>query len=683
MMEQIRERYELTIERIGRICTEETAGERFQEFFRTTSEFILGIDRIRQMVEEGTWKNLSVEEKEAENVKLYEDVLPENYESSYANPAYAVQMLGEEYGRLLSFLYTELRGEIVYAFEQKDLYLTVCNELFIEIYNCFEAEEAPSYDELKEIVYWYASDYADVFVADRIQEQIDPSLDFAKKIVMESDLSDCSYLYNYGEYVSENEKKTAQYLASLPEEKINKMADTYTEGYRMCFVNGRKDLSKKKTVNVRYILGFERVVRKAIENFSNMGLEPVIFRNGVSVLVKGKNKSGYYGGTANSQYDYDHRLDYGLFFDKKFVERKLEVMKSTYEKNKDLAKGMAGPAVIEAFGDEPFAPVSKPENIALTKKQEQLEVFYAGKSGQMMNEYIPGEERGFTIISFPLPSIGEQYEEIFDEVIRINTLDSELYGKIQQNIIDVLDQGVCVHIEGKDGNKTNLDVQLFPLQDPTKETIFENCVADCNIPVGEVFTSPVLKGTSGTLHVSKVFLHELQYQNLEITFEDGMIRDYTCTNFESEEENKKYIFNNVLYNHDTLPIGEFAIGTNTTAYVVAQKYGIEDKLPILIAEKMGPHFAVGDTCYSWSEDVKVYNPNGKEIVARDNEVSILRKEDISKAYYQCHTDITIPYEELAEISVITEKGEKIMILQNGRFVVPGTEALNEPFGELN
>lgn len=70
-------------------------------------------------------------------------------------------------------------------------------------------------------------------------------------------------------------------------------------------------------------------------------------------------------------------------------------------------------------------------------------------------------------------------------------------------------------------------------------------------------------------------------------------------------------------------------------------------------------------------------------MARDNEVSILRKEDISKAYYQCHTDITIPYEELAEISVITEQGEKIMILQNGRFVVPGTEALNEPFGELN
>lgn len=679
MTEQIRERYDLTIDRIGRICMEKTVGEQFREYFQKTAEFILEIERIRKLIETGMWKQLSAEEKREENRKLYEDILPEQYAASYANPAYAVQKLGEEYGRILSFLYTEIRGEIIYAFEQKDLYLTICNELFIEIYNCFESVEQPAYEEIKEIVYWYASDYADVFVADRVREQIDPSLDFATTIIMQADLSDSSYLYDYGEYVSDNEKITAEYLNTLPEETIQKMADTYTEGYRMCFVNGRKDLSKKKTVNVRYPLGFERMMRRALENFEKMGLQPVIFRNAVSVLIKGKNRTGYYGGVANSQYEFDHQFDQGLFLDKKYVERKLEVMKSTYENHKELARGLAGPAVLEGFGDIPFAPVSKPENVSLTKKQEQLEVFYAGKAGQLVNEYVPGDERGFTIISFPLPAIGEKYEEIFDEVIRINTLDSELYGKIQQNIIDVLDRGTYVHVEGKGDNKTDLDIQLYPLKDPSKETIFENCVADCNIPVGEVFTSPVLKGTNGTLHVSKVFLHELQYQNLEITFEDGMIKDYTCTNFESEEENKKYVFDNVLYNHDTLPIGEFAIGTNTTAYVMAQKYGIEDKLTILIAEKMGPHFAVGDTCYSWSEDVKVYNPNGKEIVARDNEVSILRKEDVSKAYYQCHTDITIPYEELAEISVVTEQGEKIMILQDGRFVVPGTEKLNEPF----
>ena len=112
--------------------------------------------------------------------------------------------------------------------------------------------------------------------------------------------------------------------------------------------------------------------------------------------------------------------------------------------------------------------------------------------------------------------------------------------------------------------------------------------------------------------------------------------------------------------------------------MAAKKYGIEDKLPILIAEKMGPHFAVGDTCYSWSEDIKVYNPNGKEIVARDNSVSLLRKEDVSKAYFHCHTDITIPYEELKSISVVAEDGTETVLLENGRFVLPGTEILNEP-----
>ena len=106
-------------------------------------------------------------------------------------------------------------------------------------------------------------------------------------------------------------------------------------------------------------------------------------------------------------------------------------------------------------------------------------------------------------------------------------------------------------------------------------------------------------------------------------------------------------------------------------------------MPILIAEKMGPHFAVGDTCYRWSEDSKVYNRiNGKEVVAKDNSISILRKEDVSKAYFQCHTDITIPYEEIEEICVVTEEGDRIPLLKDGRFVLEGTEILNEPLQDF-
>ena len=105
-----------------------------------------------------------------------------------------------------------------------------------------------------------------------------------------------------------------------------------------------------------------------------------------------------------------------------------------------------------------------------------------------------------------------------------------------------------------------------------------------------------------------------------------------------------------------LPLGEFAIGTNTTAYVMARKFDIADKLPILIAEKTGPHFAVGDTCYSHEEDGITYNPDGKRIIARSNEISDLRKTNPDKAYFNCHTDITIPYDELGEVSAVTADG---------------------------
>lgn len=670
-------RYELAISRIREMMDEETVEEKFRDYFRTVGKFILLIDETNRKLKDGSFEKYSMEELKAWNTKLYEDILADTYNISYGNPAYAVEKLGAEYGSVLSALYAEIRGAISYVYEQNVEYLDILFELFIEVYNQFEGE--PSIKNIKDTIYWYASDYCDVFVADRIIDQVDANRSFAADIIRQSDLTDLRYLYSFGEYISDSELRTARHLLELDESVIVKMADVYTEGYRIGFVNTGKDLSKKKTVNIRYVLGFERVVKKAIENFEKMGLSPVIYRSGVSMLTKRQHlKIGYYGAIANKQYEYDHRDDQALFLDKKFVERKLEVMQTTYERCKDLASVFAGPACIEMFGEEPFVPEVKEEVLTLSEKQRELSVSFDSRQSQMVNNYIPGDERSFTIIAYPVPEIGDKYEEIFDEIIRINTLDAKVYEKVQQTLIDALDQGTCVRILGGNGNHTDLTIQLHPLKDREKETIFENCVADVNIPVGEVFTSPVLEGTNGVLHVSKVYLNELQYQDLEITFANGMIADYNCKNFERELENKEYIQEHVLHRHATLPLGEFAIGTNTTAYVAAKKYAIEDKMPILIAEKMGPHFAVGDTCYSWSEDIQVYNPNGKEIIARDNSVSILRKEDVSKAYYHCHTDITIPYEELKSITVITKDGKEILLIENGEFVLSGTEILNEP-----
>ena len=375
------ERYELAIERIREIANEHTVAPCYREYFQSVARFILEIDAIRKRIEKKPDAQCALAELENENCFIYRDVTGNAYETSYANPSYATEQMGEQAGKILSFLYAEIRSEIADVYEGRLEYLTICNELFIEIYNCFEGVEVPDYKEVESILYWYASDYCDVFLADRIREQLDPECDFATRIIMDSDLEDLRYLYRYGEYISENERKTAEYLNTLPKETIDRMADVYTEGYRKGFELAGIDLSKKSVVNIRYQLGFERVIRKAIQNFQALGLRPTIYRAATHVITKrGHQKIGFVGGAPNKQYDYDHREDQALFLDKKYIERKLDVMKNAYETYKHLAAEFAGPAVMEVFGEEPFVPKQKPEAPALSEKQEQLTVLYDNKS---------------------------------------------------------------------------------------------------------------------------------------------------------------------------------------------------------------------------------------------------------------------------------------------------------------
>ena len=663
--EAVAERHELAMERIGHMKEEATVGEPYRAFFERTVQFIELIEETFQKQMDGTLAAMSQKEAAEFNRTLYADILPGAYGKSFANPDYAAKELGENYGPWLSFLYTEIRSAIVYAYESRLVDVTVLEELFIEVYNLFEGG-TPEVAELGEPLYYFVSDYCDRMLPWRVRETLDPSLDFGKSIIMDSDLNDLRYLYRYGEYIGEDERKVAEFLNTLSEEEIHSMADTMTEGFCIGFELTGKDLSKKATVCMEYPIGFERVVRAAILNFEKAGLKPTIYRNPISSFGRGNGgKRGAYATSFNKQFEFDHRADKAFYLDKAYVERRLEAMKAAFEMYKKQANHHAGPAVMEIFGEVPFEPVIKEEAAKYSSEQNELNVYQMSRSGQLTNEYIPGDERSFTIIAYPIPAIGEQFEEIFRETVKINTLDYMAYRTMQQKIIDLLDTADKVHITGKGKNKTDLWVNIHALKDPAKETAFENCVADVNIPVGEVFTSPVLEGTNGKLHVTQVYLNELKYIDLELDFADGKVAEYRCGNFASEEENKRYIYENLLQQHDTLPMGEFAIGTNTTAYRMARKYQIADKLPILIAEKTGPHFAIGDTCYSHAEDTKVYNPDGKEIIARDNEISILRKEDVSKAYFNCHTDITIPYDELDKIEIVTADGTTKEIISDG------------------
>lgn len=678
--EAVKERYDLVMGRIRAILTEETVSESFRRYFNHAAEFILLTHETAGAVMKGKLRSMPLEELSALNAGLYKDLYVD-YTNSYLNPEYAVKILGD-YGKILSFLYSEIQGMIVYAFESRFTDMTVVAELFVEIYNMFEQEELPEVHQIKDAVYWYISDYSEITMEYNMREKFDPRMDFLKKIVMTADLEDPRYLYFYGEYIGEDELKMAQFLGKMPDEKLQLIADTFVDGYIRGFENARIDLSVKKSVVVRACIGFEQVLRRAIERFESMGLTVILHRVPVNSVNKRSARVGFGSISVNRQYDFDHRFDRALYMDKSLVQRKLEVLKSCYEKYKKEVSEYAGPACLEVFGETPFEPVNKDSCYRLSEKQQKLDIQYTTQSMLLSQDYMDYSTTSFTIIAFPIPEIGSRFEEIFEETVRVNTLDVALYTRIQQTIIDILDQGEFVRILGRGDNRTDMTVHTYPLEDVQKQTSFENCVADVNIPAGEVFTSPVLEGTHGILHVPGIYLNDIQYRDLELVFKNGRIVEYSCKNFGDHEKDKALVRQNLMFNHDTLPLGEFAIGTNTTAYVMAEKFGITQRLPILIVEKMGPHFAVGDTCYSRSEDHKLFNPDGKEIVARDNEVSLLRKSVPDKAYYNCHTDITIPYNEIGEISVVMKDGTRKLIIQNGRFVLQGTDELNAPFSDI-
>ena len=100
------------------------------------------------------------------------------------------------------------------------------------------------------------------------------------------------------------------------------------------------------------------------------------------------------------QYWFDHKFDEALYLDKAFVKRKLEVAKQAFENRKDLALKMAGPAVIEIFGENPFEPESKKEAYKLTKEQQKLSAGYINEYQRIVQEHIPGDERSFTTVSY-------------------------------------------------------------------------------------------------------------------------------------------------------------------------------------------------------------------------------------------------------------------------------------------
>lgn len=480
---------------------------------------------------------------------------------------------------------------------------------------------------------------------------------YYEEVLFKSNGDSFEWLELYGSTIDRVEVEMAKFWYSISEEKLIKMANVIADAFLHGFISQSRDRRNRTRVRFYYQIGQEALAKQVVLALKNRGLQAVVTEPKSLYPPKAYN--------GNGEFHKDFLLDEKLY----------EILWNSYEKAMYLYEeelrdtcGMIG---IDQFGSETSILASSENSNPLRDKSKALFSKFAKKRSEMEGLWIKPSEISFCKIAFPNILIGEDFEEIFKEFFQLNSIVSEPYELLQQKLIDELDSCEYVRIKGYNGNNTDLKVNFWPIEDPKKETKFLNCGGDLNIPYGEVFTTPKLKGTSGVFHVKEISLRGVFYNDLRLEFKDGIISEYDC------REGKDYIRDNLLYPDENLTIGEFAIGTNTKAYSIAEKYGIGPRLPILIYEKMGPHIAIGDPCFAGSEDAPIFNMyDKKEMTCRANEVTMDRRKN-PDVYFHKHIDITLPYDEVEYLKGFTKEHKEIFFIKEGRFVLKGVERLNE------
>jgi aminopeptidase len=638
----------------------------FLDFLQRDGEFLFLLNEFENKVCPEYFFSRPLAGLQEENLSFFRELEPAAYERSYANPARCAAVFGDELGPLMSFFHVANRQHVRYAPRHERFEMLETHRTFIAAYEYLKNSPTDPAG-LKEIL-------TSRFRKDSTMENI---RGLRQRLSLDYDLAggrdeagdDPRALFIHGLRVSNIEIETARFINRLPHKDIDAIARAVASAYARSFAVENKDRSGKSVCALWGSLGQERIYRRLIECLKDEGFDAALKFLGTPPL--------------NPQYGFDHQFDIALYFSETLAARWETEFKSALDACAALCPPYSGSIYFEAFGEKPFSPIMKPENIRLTPDQQRQWADHRRRQNELHEQALPRAQASFSAVAFPSTEIGARFEDIFREMIAINTLDQDRYTRIQKTIIDALDEATCVRVTGKGDNRTDLTVQLHRLEHPDRETNFVNCGADINIPLGEVFTSPRLEGTTGILHIESAFLFDRFFRDLTLQFTDGLVTGYSCANHPTNEENQRYIEENLLFPHKTLPLGEFAIGTNTRAFAMSRRFEILDLLPVLIVEKMGPHFAVGDTCFSHEEDHPTVNPiDNKRIVAKDNEKTILRKTDPANAYTNTHIDITLPYGEIARITAVAGDGREIDIIRDGLFVLPGTEELNGPLLEV-
>ena len=108
------------------------------------------------------------------------------------------------------------------------------------------------------------------------------------------------------------------------------------------------DFSAKSIVNIRFVIGFERMIRKAVGTFEGMGKKVTIHRAAMNLTARSYGRrDGFFATSVNRQYEYDHKNDMALCYDRRMQKAALAAAKAVFDDYRGQCAAFAGPAVLD------------------------------------------------------------------------------------------------------------------------------------------------------------------------------------------------------------------------------------------------------------------------------------------------------------------------------------------------
>ena len=527
------------------------------------------------------------------------------------------------------------------------------------------AEAAGTWDQLETILSQWAQEHAGDIARQEVEALTAEGAENPwEQILRAAHGENLDWMEAYGLPVRPEERALAQFLYQYPAERLETMGEHIVEALLHGFLSQSRDRRDRKRVRLHYCLGQEALAQAVVRSLEKRGLRPLIQKPQCL--------------TWSGAYAMAHGADRAACLSEGALEALRTAYEAAFAAREAVLLDTCGMIGIGQFGEAAGVPETPADAYMPdpVRRQRLLELENAKR--ELEARYLAPSDLSFCKVAYPNLLVGENFPAVFDAFYELNTMDSLRYELVQQTIIDALDGCEHVELRGAGRNQTDLVVRLQPLRDPARETNFLNCGGDLNIPHGELFTTPRLAGTDGVLHVQEIYLKGVYFRDLILRFRDGMMVSYDCGGCRDAAAGRAYVQEHLLQGRETLPMGEFAIGSNTLAYAIARDMDLVPRMPILLAEKMGPHVAVGDPCFARGEDAPVYNLyDKKEMTARENERTA-RRGTGEAVYTNVHTDITLAFDELARLDGVRADGSHVPVLRNGLFVLPGTEILNEP-----